>query len=150
MKRLTTFAALLVCSPLVAADADLPELDKQMVTETVNQLCKCSGLYEVAADGHAELNSPARANYYRDTARGSRIAAAYLLWLEAGAAGKPKDFKELVKYIDVRATSDVSGMAALMEEGDQEAIRLEAAQCNAIMELQVALVQQVRDMMAGR
>ena len=121
------------------------KLDKDQVTQITNALSRCAGVYEVVA----KLNDgtkPATAKTWRDTARGARFAAMYLLSMEWGLSGKePKRIGEFAEYVDPLIETSTTQIQALLENGDAQGLQDELKTCIALGDTQKALVQTMRD-----
>lgn len=148
MKR--TIVVLATCFLILSASAIADDQDEKSTTEVVNLLSNCSGYYGFLAaiaekDGMREV-----AEQFRGSARGAKFSAAYLLSIEASAKGRARKLGEFGSYIDSIAALAKSRMMASMEVGDDAPIKEQGDLCIAAMELQKALVQEMRNEMIDR
>jgi hypothetical protein len=149
---LSAMAAPLVVGSMSLAYAEegLDAESKEFVTQAVNLLSDCSGLYEFAARLFEEERQPASAEQLRAYSRGARLSAAYLLATEAAAAGKQRQLGSFLPYVGGRAEVNMNRMAALVEQLDAEGFETERARCMAALPMQDEIVQQMRDASVGR
>jgi hypothetical protein len=124
---------------------ELAALAQGQVETWVSGLSRCAGVYEVAArlnDG----DQPATAKTWRDTARGARFAALYLLRLERvrwqNEARALEDFADLV---DPQIDISRSQLQALVEHNQADSVMAEMKRCVALREIQNELVDLMRD-----
>jgi len=121
------------------------------VIELVNGLSKCAGVYEVAARLNDDGGMPANATTWRDTARGARFAAIYLLTLERGASGKPvKPFAEYASEVDPVIEVSTRQIMALVEKSANDAVEAEMKTCVGLMDLQRQIVDEMREVSNAR
>jgi len=149
--RLDFLASALLSAILLSAGAQLasaaaPPLDRDRVTELVNGLSKCAGVYEVAARLNEDGGMPANATTWRDTARGARFAAIYLLTLERGASGNSVKFAEFASDVDPLIEVSTTRIMALVNHSDNAAVEAEMKACVGLMDLQRKLVEQMREL----
>ena len=153
MKASPLFAVLLSVYALgaPAQEHETSEDDKQLMTLTVNTLSKCAGVYAVVAQVLDTGGQPANAENARGLARGAESAAMYLLGHEHVAAGNtPKPYGEFKPYVDGIVETTRILRLSMLEAGDADALRYELEQCMLIRDVQVELVQQMRDEFVGR
>lgn len=132
------------------ADEDLTE-ETEFITETVNLLGDCAGLFTFMAETFQTTNQPATARQMKDTANGARMSAAYLLSLEHAAKGKPpKKIGEFLPYAAGREEVTLNRMRALLEQGNTKPIEEEQQRCLAALPMQDEIVQRMRNDMIGR
>jgi hypothetical protein len=128
----------------------LPALDKEQVTTWVNGLSRCAGVYEVAA----RLNDgvkPATAKTWRDTARGARFAAMYLLRLERISWNKEaKPLAEFADLVDPEIDVSTTQLQALVENNEADSVEAEMKNCVALRDVQNQLVELLRDELDDR
>src|SRR5215831_966775 len=112
-------SAILLGARAPSASAAAPPPDRGHVSAIVNGLSKCAGVYEVAARLNDDGGMPGNATTWRDTARGARFAAIYLLTLEHGASGKPvKPFAEYASEVDPVIEVSTRQIMALVEKSE--------------------------------
>jgi len=144
-------SAILLNAVAQLANATTPPLGRGHVAELVNGLSKCAGVYEVAARLNDDGGKPANATTWRDTARGARYAAIYLLTLEGGVSGTlVKPFAEYASDVDPLIEVSTTQIMALVEKNDGAAVEAEMKTCVALMDLQRKIVEQMRDAINDR
>lgn len=129
---------------------ELTEKDVKFITDSVNLLSDCSGLYRFMAQS-VFTDKPATSKQLMDYARGAQMAAGYLLSIEATARdGRERPVKDFLGYVDGRADSNKTRLDALLEQGEFDALKIEQTRCTDAMPMQTELVQKLRDSMVGR
>lgn len=124
--------------------------DKEFVTEAVNLLSDCAGYWEFGARLQ-DKEKPASAEAVRGLSRGARIAAAYMLSVEASAkGGKQRPAGDFFDYVDARLELNLNKMLAFMEQQDSSQLKAELEKCKSIAEMQKEIIQHFRDAQIGR
>lgn len=151
--RLILIGAACACVAGAAAHAnDGPEKsDKEWITETVNLLSDCSGLFEFMSEIFTQSDQPATAEQMHNTANGARMAAAYLLSVErATSGGDPTPIRDFYHYPEGRGEANKARLRALLEQQNAKAITEEQNRCIAALPMQDELVQMIRNQSVDR
>lgn len=159
MRTLITIAAtaaLAVSLTTIASEngKEGPLQTKEGITATVNFMSECAGFYDYMADlKHlATPDSKATIEHARNLARGARVAAAYLLYLEYSTkpGRPPKKLGDFFQYPDSLSQVERVRLAALAESQKNQVVKDKGDACNANLEFQQSVLQEMRDQSVER
>jgi hypothetical protein len=135
--------------PPEQALADLFAKNHDLLSKAINDLGRCSALYDIVAMMN-EPDMPATAENWRGMSRGARFGAMYLLGQEQIWTGKKaKPYGAFAAYVDPVVETSKAYLSALLDE-DVDGFGKEADSCLALQEMQQSIVQMMRDEDAGR
>lgn len=136
--RIAAFAATALCHAAIADDSDA-------YTQMINKFAGCSMYWDI----YAELfraDQPATAKQMAELGNGAELAALYMLSLEhRERTGESRPLSSFNQYVASRRDVTKTTVEMFIEQGNSEAITKSMSECQAILEFQEQVIQQVRD-----